>query len=180
MSTTTLLFYLLAAAAIVSASFVISCHKALHSALSLMVTLLSLAGLYLMLYAPFVASVQVLVYAGAIMASFLIAIAIVKNVTTSEKSHSNPDWIIRLASACPLIAFFFYAFAKSRQLFPDRMVVAQGSNTQQIATLLYGEPGRIGPYTLTLEIAALLLLVAILGAIIMTAIIMTKNVQITD
>jgi NADH:ubiquinone oxidoreductase subunit 6 (subunit J) len=83
-----------------------------------------------------------------------------------------------LAGACALLALFMSAFAKGKDLFldptgkprwPDPMVkLAEGSNTQQVANLLYGEAGRMGPYTFAFEIASLLLLVAILGAVIMT------------
>ena len=60
------------------------------------------------------------------------------------------------------------AFAKGRALFPDRlMTLPESSNTQQIATLLYGEAGKMGPYTFVFEIASLLLLAAIIGAVIM-------------
>src|SRR5208337_4377316 len=60
-------FYALAGLAIASGLAVITRRNAVHSALALIVTLLSVAGLYLMLYAPFVAGVQIIVYAGGIM-----------------------------------------------------------------------------------------------------------------
>ncbi len=55
-------FYLLAGLAIISGVLVITRRNAVHSALALIVTLLAVAGLYLMLYAPFVAGVQIIVY----------------------------------------------------------------------------------------------------------------------
>jgi NADH:ubiquinone oxidoreductase subunit 6 (subunit J) len=68
-----------------------------------------------------------------------------------------------------LLALFVFAFAKGKALFPDRLLtLPESSNTQQIATLLYGEAGKMGSYTFTFEIASLLLLVAIIGAVIMT------------
>jgi NADH:ubiquinone oxidoreductase subunit 6 (subunit J) len=67
------------------------------------------------------------------------------------------------------MALFISAFVKGRTLFPDRMIpLPESSNTQQIAGMLYGEAGRMGQYTFAFEIASLLLLVAILGAVIMT------------
>ncbi|HEX9119664.1 MAG TPA: NADH-quinone oxidoreductase subunit J, partial [Terriglobales bacterium] len=60
----TFFFYLLSAVAVVSAILVITRKNPVHSALSLIFTLLALAGLYLMLYAPFVAGVQIILYAG--------------------------------------------------------------------------------------------------------------------
>ena len=70
-------FYFLSIMATVSAIGVITRKNAVHAALSLIVTLVSLAGLYLMLYAPFVAGVQIVLYAGGIMVLFLFVIMLV-------------------------------------------------------------------------------------------------------
>jgi NADH-quinone oxidoreductase subunit J len=67
---------------------VITRRNAVHSALALIVTLLSVAGLYLMLYAPFVAGVQIIVYAGGIMVLFLFVIMLV-NIERARKSGSS-------------------------------------------------------------------------------------------
>jgi NADH:ubiquinone oxidoreductase subunit 6 (subunit J) len=81
-------------------------------------------------------------------------------------------WPVGLAATCALLALFVSAFVKDNKgahLFQDRpMMLPESSNTQQIAAMLYGEAGKMGPYTFTFEIASLLLLVAILGAVIMT------------
>src|SRR5664279_5695523 len=61
---TTFFFYFLSILAVASAIAVITRKNAVHAALALIVTLVSLAGLYLMLYAPFVAGVQIVLYAG--------------------------------------------------------------------------------------------------------------------
>ncbi|HEY4930317.1 MAG TPA: NADH-quinone oxidoreductase subunit J, partial [Terriglobales bacterium] len=74
---TTFFFYFLSIMAVVSAIAVITRKNAVHAALSLIVTLVSLAGLYLMLYAPFVAGVQIVLYAGGIMVLFLFVIMLV-------------------------------------------------------------------------------------------------------
>jgi len=172
-------FYLLAGMAIASGLAVITRKNAVHSALALIVTLLSVAGLYLMLYAPFVAGVQIIVYAGGIMVLFLFVIMLVNVEISSKERQFNRIWPIGLAGACALLALFMSAFTKGKDLFldpmtgkprwPDPMVkLAEGSNTQQVANMLYGEAGRMGPYTFAFEIASLLLLVAILGAVIMT------------
>jgi NADH:ubiquinone oxidoreductase subunit 6 (subunit J) len=68
-----------------------------------------------------------------------------------------------------LLALFVGAFSKGRALLPDRMVqLPEATNTQQVAAMLYGEASKMGEYTFAFEIASLLLLVAILGAVIMT------------
>ena len=162
-------FYALAVVAVVSGVLVITRRNAVHAALALIVTLLSVAGLYLMLYAPFVAGVQIIVYAGGIMVLFLFVIMLVNIERSSKERRFNRMWPVGLAAACALLALFVSAIAKGKALFPDRMMpLPESSNTQQIATMLYGEAGKMGQYTFAFEIASLLLLVAILGAVIMT------------
>jgi NADH-quinone oxidoreductase subunit J len=162
-------FYSLAALAVISGVLVITRRNAVHSALALIVTLLSVAGLYLMLYAPFVAGVQIIVYAGGIMVLFLFVIMLVNLDRASKDRQFNRIWPVGLAAACVLMALFVSVIVKGKALFTDRgMPLSESSNTQQIANALYGEAGRMGQYTFAFEIASLLLLVAILGAVIMT------------
>ncbi|HVM92585.1 MAG TPA: NADH-quinone oxidoreductase subunit J [Terriglobales bacterium] len=162
-------FYGLAAAAVISGLLVITRRNAVHSALALIVTLLSVAGLYLMLYAPFVAGVQIIVYAGGIMVLFLFVIMLVNIERVSKERQFNRIWPIGLLASCALLALFLSAFKKGKSLFPDRIIpLPEATNTQGIAAMLYGEAGKMGQYTFTFEIASLLLLVAILGAVIMT------------
>jgi NADH-quinone oxidoreductase subunit J len=162
-------FYVLAGLAVASGLAVITRRNAVHSALALIVTLLSVAGLYLMLYAPFVAGVQIIVYAGGIMVLFLFVIMLVNIERSSKERQFNRVWPVGTAAACALMALFVSAFVKGRALFPERLMrLSEGTNTQDIAKALYGEAGRIGEYTFAFEIASLLLLVAILGAVIMT------------
>ena len=162
-------FYGLAAAAIISGLLVITRRNAVHSALALIITLLSVAGLYLMLYAPFVAGVQIIVYAGGIMVLFLFVIMLVNIERASKERQFNRMWPVGLVASCALLALFLGAFSKGKALLPDRMVqLPEATNTQQVAAMLYGEAGKMGEYTFAFEIASLLLLVAIWGAVIMT------------
>jgi NADH-quinone oxidoreductase subunit J len=172
-------FYSLAGLAVLSGVLVITRRNAVHSALALIVTLLSVAGLYLMLYAPFVAGVQIIVYAGGIMVLFLFVIMLVNIDRSSKERRFNRIWPVGLTASCALLALFVSAIAKGKALLSDPITgkpmwpdpigkLAESSNTQQIATMLYGDAGRMGQYTFAFEIASLLLLVAILGAVIMT------------
>jgi NADH-quinone oxidoreductase subunit J len=165
-------FYVLSGLAIASGLLVITRKNAVHSALSLIVTLLSVAGLYLMLYAPFVAGVQIIVYAGGIMVLFLFVIMLVNIERAAKDRQFNRMWPVALVASCLLLALFMGALGKSshiNDMFKDRMIpLPESSNTQQVAAMLYGEAGRMGQFTFAFEIASLLLLVAILGAVIMT------------
>jgi NADH-quinone oxidoreductase subunit J len=165
-------FYALAGMAVLSGVFVITRRNAVHAALALIITLLSVAGLYLMLYAPFVAGVQIIVYAGGIMVLFLFVIMLVNIERSSKERAFNRMWPVGLAAASALMVLFASAIVKGshiNDMFRDRLMpLPESTNTQQIASLLYGEAGRMGQYTFAFEIASLLLLVAILGAVIMT------------
>jgi len=161
-------FYLLSGLAIAGGLLVITRRNAIHSALALIVTLLAVAGLYLMLYAPFVAGVQIIVYAGGIMVLFLFVIMLVSLERTVKERQFNRIWPVGLLAACSLLALFISVFAKGKGLFVERgPQLPESANTQQIGVMLYGEAGRMGQYTFAFEIASLLLLVAILGAVIM-------------
>jgi NADH-quinone oxidoreductase subunit J len=161
-------FYLLSGLAVAGGLLVITRRNAVHSALALIVTLLAVSGLYLMLYAPFVAGVQIIVYAGGIMVLFLFVIMLVSLERTIKERQFNRIWPVGLLAACALLALFLSVFAKGKALFPERgLAPVEVSNTQQIGVLLYGEAGRMGQYMFAFEIASLLLLVAILGAVIM-------------
>ena len=91
---TTFFFYFLAIMAIVSAIAVITRRNPVHAALALIVTLLSLAGFYLMLYAPFVAAVQILLYAGGIMVLFLFVIMLINLEQNIREYQFNKQWLV--------------------------------------------------------------------------------------
>lgn len=159
---TTFFFYLLAGLALLGGILVITCKNAVHSALALIVTLLSLAAIYLMLYAPFVAGVQIILYAGGIMVLFLFVIMLVSVSRVERESQFNKQWLVGIAATAALGVLFILVYAKGKSVFPERAVqLPEQLNTQQVAVWLYGT------YMLPFEIASLLLLVAIVGAVVM-------------
>jgi NADH-quinone oxidoreductase subunit J len=159
---TTFFFYFLSAAVVVSAILVITRKNPVHSALSLIVTLLSLAGLYLMLYAPFVAGVQIILYAGGIMVLFLFVIMLVNIERAQREFAFNHQWHVGIAAGLLLGAMFLYVYKQGASIFPaNPTVLPEQNNTQQVGMLLFQS------YLLPFEIASLLLLVAIVGAVVM-------------
>ncbi len=155
-------FYLLSAIAVISALMVILRRNPVHSAISLIFTLLSLAGLYLMLYAPFVAGVQIILYVGGIMVLFLFVIMLVNIDRTLIEEQFNKQWLVALLVTLALGALFVVVYLKGSTMFPTHAaVLPERSNTQEIGILLYRN------YLLPFEIASLLLLVAIVGAVVM-------------
>ena len=155
-------FYLFAGMMLIGGILVITRKNPVHSALALIVALLAQASIYLMLYAPFVAGVQIILYAGGIMVLFLFVIMLVNIEKAQREEQFNQQWLVGLAAAIALGALFVLVYVKGRALFPDRAILMpEQSNTQQVAVLLYGN------YMFTFEIASLLLLVAIIGAVVM-------------
>jgi NADH-quinone oxidoreductase subunit J len=155
-------FYGLAGLAIVSALLVITLKNPVHSAISLIFTLLSLAGLYLMLYAPFVAGVQIILYVGGIMVLFLFVIMLVNVEQAGREERYSRQWPAGLLASAVLGGLFVFVYVKGSSIFPQQVaMLPESSNTQQIGLALYGS------YMLPFEIASLLLLVAIVGAVVM-------------
>jgi NADH-quinone oxidoreductase subunit J len=142
---------------------VITRRNAVHSALALIAALLAQAGLYLMLYAPFVAGVQIILYAGGIMVLFLFVIMLVNLERVQKERQFNKQWLVGIAAAGALGGLFITIYTKGKGIFPDRAMPSglEAENTQKISVLLYGQ------YMFAFEIASLLLLVAIIGAVVM-------------
>jgi NADH-quinone oxidoreductase subunit J len=159
---TTFFFYFLSGLTLLSGVLVITRKNPVHSALALILGLLAQAGLYLMLYAPFVAGVQIILYAGGIMVLFLFVIMLVNIERVEKEREFNQQWLVGILAAAALGALFVLIYARGRQWFPERASLPlESNNTQQIGELLYGQ------YMFPFEIASLLLLVAIIGAVVM-------------
>src|SRR5262252_3044676 len=132
---TPIFFYGLSIAAIAFAIAVITRRNAVHAALSLIVTLLSLAGLYLMLYAPFVAGVQIVLYAGGIMVLFLFVIMLVNLEKNIREYQWNKQWMVGTAAALVLGGLLLFVYRRGYDIFPKTFAgLPEGQNTQQVGT----------------------------------------------
>ncbi len=162
-------FYLLAAVMIIGGILVITRKNAVHSAMALITTLLAQSALYLMLYAPFVAGVQIILYAGGIMVLFLFVIMLISIERAEKERQFNKQWLVGIAAAAALGGLLIAVYtttSKGKVLFPEgRMTYVESDNTQHIAALLFDRSA--GVYMFAFEIASLLLLVAIIGAVVM-------------
>jgi len=159
-------FYLLAATMIIGGIVVITSKNAVHSAMALITALLAQSGIYLMLYAPFVAGVQIILYAGGIMVLFLFVIMLISIERTQKERQFNKQWLVGIAAAAALGGLFIAVYTKGKALFPEgRVFYGETQNTQGVAALLYDQ--HQGIYMFSFEIASLLLLVAIIGAVVM-------------
>jgi NADH-quinone oxidoreductase subunit J len=159
-------FYLLSATMIIGGILVITRKNAVHSAMALITTLLAQAGIYLMLYAPFVAGVQIILYAGGIMVLFLFVIMLISIERNMKERQFNKQWLVGIAAAAALGGLFIAVYTKGKSLFPEgRLTYTESQNVQDVAALLYDS--HKGVYMFSFEIASLLLLVAIIGAVVM-------------
>ena len=155
-------FLVLAAFAVLCGLSVILQKHAVASALSLVGVMGALAVLYLMLGAEFLAAVQMIVYAGAIMVLFVFVIMLLN--AGAEKS-SRKGWVLT-AIAMPLLVLFLGLVSYIIQRgFPNSPMVVFGSFTggspKEVGTALFTR------YLLPFEITSVLILIAIIGAVVL-------------
>ncbi len=154
-------FWLFTAAIVGGAIGTVTMRNVFHSALMLILSLFGVAGYFILVNAEFLAAVQVIIYIGGIMVLFLFGIMVSQNIIGTEIRQNTPQtpW----AAVGATLLFLFMAFTGMFMSFPpqDGQNYIIESNTQSIGWSL------MGTYTLPFEVASLLLLMAMLGAIIL-------------
>jgi NADH-quinone oxidoreductase subunit J len=167
MELTTILFYLFALVTIGSAAVVVFSRNIVHSAFSLMFTLMGVAALYVLLYADFLAATQLLVYVGGILILILFGVMLTsQGYTISFKSitvNLVPASILSVAAAALLI----YAFATTPWTIKE--VEERTDTVHELGMMLMSD------YILPFIVAGVLLLVAIIGAILMSTRLSVKS-----
>jgi NADH-quinone oxidoreductase subunit J len=128
-------------------------------------TLLSVAGIFLTLHAEFLAGVQVIVYVGGILVLFVFVIMLIAVERSVFERQYNRQWTIALITSGILIAEIAYGLYLGRDSFvlpaPVAPVAGGPGNTELVGMGLYTQ------YLLPFEIASILLLVAIVGAVVL-------------
>jgi len=160
------LFYIFAVIAVVSAILVITGHNVVHSAAFLGATLFAVAGIFLTLHAEFLAGVQVIVYVGGILVLFVFVIMLIAVERAQHERQFNRQWIIALITAGILIAEIGYGLYRGKDSFvlPSAVIppaIPATGNSELVGTALYTT------YLLPFEIASILLLVAVVGAVVL-------------
>jgi len=157
-------FLLVAFIAIVSGILVVTCKNPINNAISLVMTFVCLAAFYIMLNAPFMAAIQIMVYAGAIMVLIIFVIMLLNLGPDVKKSF--PHGLVWAFISAALILFeSFYLLVKSS---PDGVhgfvttdKIQSIGHTELIGRTMFTD------YLLPFEITSILLLVAIVGAVIL-------------
>ena len=158
MSVELILFFFFAAIAVIGAVLLIALREPIHSALALILVMISLAILYLLLGAEFIAAIQVIVYAGAIMVLFVFVIML---LNAGEEERTNLSRLARyvgLPLGILLTLQLAYWIGRS---FTCRAVAPVAGRTRGLATML------LRGYVLPFELTSILILIAILGAIVL-------------
>ncbi|HIA28789.1 MAG TPA: NADH-quinone oxidoreductase subunit J [Candidatus Marinimicrobia bacterium] len=154
------LFYIAAVVMLASALAVVLSRNAVYSAILLVLTFFSLAVMYLLLEAYFLAVVEVLVYAGAIMVLFLFVIMLLN--TTREEALPKLMQLQRAASLFLIVIFIFgillLIMGGTTELHQADGIFTSGS-ARALGTALFTD------YLLPFEVASLLLLVALIGTV---------------
>jgi NADH-quinone oxidoreductase subunit J len=163
----TILFYAFAVLVLGGGILTITCRNAVHSAVSLICSLLGVAGLYLLQQAEFLFAVQIILYVGGIMLLFLFVIMLVNLDREAKERQFSRTWMAPLAAVAVVGAELGYFLYRGRDAFH----IAEGGgavpisgalgNTEMLADSLFSE------YLLPFEIASLLLLVAVVGSVVM-------------
>ena len=155
------LFYILSALSVAGALGVILARHPVYSVLSLVVTLFGLSALFAALHAPFVAMIQILVYAGAILILFLFVVMLL---------DISPETLLRTRSRTSVLAGSLLALLFLAQL--GCVVCPSVSTFAVVKTPLTGTTAAIGEALFTedalpFEVASFLLLAGIIGAIVL-------------
>ena len=160
----TLVFWVCAVVAVGGALGMLFSKRAVHSALFIASTMISLAVLYVALSAPFLGMAQVVVYTGAVMMLFLFVLMIVgvdssDSLVETIKGQRIAAVVVSLAFAALLCAGIGSAAYTAVGL--DKANSVDGGNVQGIAKLIFGR------YFLAFEVTSALLIVAALGAMML-------------
>src|SRR5258705_11593921 len=155
------LFFLFAAVAVGAAINVLIQKHVLYSALSLIVLLVSMSGLFILLEADFLAVINVIVYAGAIMVLFTFVIMLL-NLPADEDGADRLRWLKFIG--IPLGLFFLF-------LIVATLLNVEPARTARLQAPLVGSPQAIGKslftdYLLPFEATSLLILIALVGAVV--------------
>ncbi|MEA3321248.1 MAG: NADH-quinone oxidoreductase subunit J [Bacillota bacterium] len=152
-------FLFLAIAAIAGGVLMLNLTKVVHMVVALVFTFISIAGIYVMLSAEFVAAVQILIYSGAITIIMLFGIMLTRHNDESETSGLGRKIFVGagVLGFAAVMYFGLYSLDLGSQDSADLHV----NNTEQIGVAIYSK------YVIPFELTSVILLVALVGAIIL-------------
>lgn len=151
------LFYASAVIAVISALMVVTRANAMHALLYLVLLFLAIASLFFTLGAPFLAALQIIVYAGAIMVLFVFAVMMLNLSKEAEREEKGRlgglIWVLPGVLAAVLLAFFIYALAGQNTAPANGLVLPKAVGRSLFTT-----------YMIAVELASVLLLAGLVAA----------------
>jgi NADH-quinone oxidoreductase subunit J len=155
-------FYYLAAASVASAMLAVTRRNPLHSMLWVLALFLHVAGIFLLVGAEFLAAVQIIIYAGAILVFYLFFLMLLDLPTETAGPRFGAHWPLCTAAGVGFAALAWYVRQPLLLPPPAQVTVGSGSplSLSSVGNALFRE------FALPFEIASLILLAAMVGAIV--------------
>ncbi len=154
------LFIGIAAFTIASAMWVAFSNNLIYSAVALLFTLFGVAGLYVFLYADFIAATQVIVYVGGILVLIIFGVMLTNKISAKTLTHSS-----RFHVMAGIVTLFIFGMVQVVHFTAPWKIGSIQSTDETVATL--GEM-ILNPYLLPFEVASLLLLGALMGSALLS------------
>jgi NADH-quinone oxidoreductase subunit J len=154
------MFIVISAVTLISAVLVVTTRSLFRSALWLILTFFGIAGLFILLHAEFLAIAQILIYVGAISTLIIFAIMLSRGVMDPNARRFNDQWGL----AAGFAAVFFVLLTAILTRVPWQVTTAAPPTAADAIQLLGRE--LVTPYAIPFEVASVLLVVAMIGAII--------------
>ena len=160
MNSTQVIFIILSAVALIGALGVVVSRKLFHAAIYLVLSFVGVAGFYVLLEAEFLAMIQILVYVGAIAILIIFAIMLSRRMMSSEFRASNEQWLWALVAGVALFVILVVILVQVN--WPVVEAAVPGNTVSELGQALVSPD----QYLLVFEVASVLLLVALVGAVI--------------
>lgn len=160
-----IVFGILALAALGTATMAVSVRNLIHSALWLIASFFTLAALYLLMEAEFISLVQVLIYVGSVSVLILFAIMLTRDVEGEKTAHLlYQRWQLTALIAVGLFALLIAPTVYNHP-WPGVQQAQAGAAAPQVLSTVDLAKAFLGTYLLPFEVASVLLLVALVGAV---------------
>ena len=150
------LFFLIAALVVLSGYWVVMSPNLVHSAVSLLFTLFGVAGLYVYLYADFIAVSLVIIYVGGILVLIIFGVMLTNKLDDPKLSNQSQNQLIAGVFCLALLAFQFQIIFNTKWNVQD--LITRESTVNEIGYMLLTD------YLLPFEVVSVLLLAALIGA----------------
>ena len=167
MTLPSVVFAYMATVSVASALLAVTRRNPIHSMLWVLVLFLHVAGIFLLLDAEFLAAVQVIVYAGAILIFYLFFLMLLDLQDEEARPRFGRHWPLAAAVGLSFAALIWRVRVDTLELGPVTSVPPSASDAASVGSLREVGMALFGPFALPFEIASLVLLAAIIGAVVL-------------